>query len=50
MAQENKNSEWPKAVVATIGTIAVIGSAYLLKEPQLLWGFVGVIWLTSFFD
>lgn len=49
MAQGN-NNQWPKAIVATIGTVAVIGAAYLMREPQLLWGFVGVIWLTSFFD
>jgi hypothetical protein len=49
MAQ-NQNSQWPKAIVAVLGTAAISAAAYLLKEPDVMWSMFLLLFLVERFD
>lgn len=49
MAQ-NQNNQWPKAIVAVLGTVAISATAYFLKEPDVMWSMILLLFLVNSFD
>ena len=49
MAQ-NQNSQWPKAIVAVLGTAAISAASYFLKEPDVMWSMILLLFLVNSFD
>jgi hypothetical protein len=47
--QNNYPSKWPKAFVAIAGVLAISGAAYVLKEPNIFWALIPLIWLVDSF-
>ncbi len=50
MSRNNKNSPWPKALVAITGLAIVGGLAYFLHDSQILWGILLIMWLITYVD
>jgi len=51
MSKENNYpSQWPKAFVAVFGTAAIGATAYFIKEPQVMWVMLPLLWIIGSFD
>jgi hypothetical protein len=52
MNQNNNNtpSQWPKALVAIVGIVGICGASYFLKNANVMWSFLLLIWLLDWFD
>lgn len=48
--QNNYPSQWPKAFVVVFGTAALGATSYFLKEPQIMFGMIPLLWMVSWFD
>lgn len=51
MAKEkNSPSQWPKAFVAVLGTTAISAAAYYLKEPDIMFAMILLLFIVNSFD
>jgi hypothetical protein len=48
--QSNYPSQWPKAIVAILGTASISAAAYFLNEPLIMWSMILLCWILSHFD
>lgn len=50
MSQPNNYpSKWPKAFVAIFGTASICAATYLLKENNIMWAMVPLVWMIGDF-
>lgn len=50
MSQDNKSNQWPKAFATIFGIAAISSVAYFLKEPQVMWSLILLLFLVERFD
>lgn len=50
METTKKNNQWPKAFAAVFMIACISGTAYLLKEPSVMWAIILVIWIMDRFE
>ena len=49
MSQNNSPSQWPKAFVAMSGLFIIGATAYALKDADVMWSLLLLIWLLDWF-
>lgn len=50
MSEKNRNTNWGKAIAASIGMMSVCAVAIILKKPEALLGLIGVVIVVSWLD
>jgi len=48
--QNNSPSQWPKAAVVIFGISAISAASYFLKEPNIMWAIIPLMWIVAHFD
>lgn len=50
MEQNKKRSQWPKAIVAILGTASISAASYFLVVPQIMWSMIILYFIVDSFD